>query len=110
MEPGLTRFESEQPNVKYTHINIDEKDQPANKELFTKYFKGAAIPYTVLVAENGEARLNWTGKKSYEQLVEEIQAVENGTAEQPSASETPESLTTPDDTAASGNNEEADSK
>lgn len=81
MEPGLTRFESEQPNVDYVHINVDEKDQPKNKELFDKYFEGQAIPYTVLVAADGSAKLKWTGAKTYEELVSEIQEVEKGTEE-----------------------------
>ena len=33
MEPGLTRFESEQPKVKYIHVNVDERDKPENKDL-----------------------------------------------------------------------------
>jgi hypothetical protein len=76
MEPGLTRFESEQPKVKYIHINVDEKDKPENKELFEQYFKGQAIPYTVLVGADKTAKLTWTGMKSYEDLVREIVAVE----------------------------------
>ena len=77
MEPGLTRFESEQPNVKYVHINIDERESPENKPLFEKYFKGQAIPYTVLVAEDGEAVKNWSGAETYENLVSSIQEIES---------------------------------
>ena len=78
MEPGLTRFESEQPKVKYVHVNIDEKDKPGNKELFDTYFKGEAIPYTVLVGEDKSAKANWTGLKTYEDLVSEISKLESG--------------------------------
>jgi hypothetical protein len=77
MEPGLARFESEQPNVKYVHVNIDEKDKAPNKELFDKYFKGQAIPYTVLVSEDGSAKLEWTGFESYPDLVNDISDLEN---------------------------------
>ena len=79
MEPGLTRFESEQPNVKYVHINIDERESAENKPLFQKYFKGQSIPYTVLVAEDGEAVKNWTGPESYDSLVTAIQGIESKT-------------------------------
>jgi len=76
MEPELARFESEQPNVTYTHVNIDEKDKPKNKELFESYFKGQSIPLTVLVDPDGEARQTWTGYKSYPELVGEIAKLE----------------------------------
>ena len=76
MEPGLTRFESEQPNVKYVHVNIDERESETNKPLFEKYFKGEAIPYTVLVNDKGEAVSNWTGLETYDNLVASIQKLE----------------------------------
>jgi hypothetical protein len=76
MEPGLTRFESEQPKVKYVHVNMDERDKPENKELMEKYFQGESIPYTVAVAPDGKAVANWVGLKSYEDLVNEMAALE----------------------------------
>lgn len=78
MDPQLTRFESEQPNVKYTHVNVDEKDKPPGKELFDKYFQGQSIPYTVLIDDKGEAKKMWTGMKTYPELVQEIQELESG--------------------------------
>jgi hypothetical protein len=79
MEPGLTRFESEQPKVKYVHVNMDERDKPENKALMEKYFEGRSIPYTVAVAPDGEAKAKWVGFKSYEDLVTEMSALEKDT-------------------------------
>ncbi|MCA9776743.1 MAG: hypothetical protein KC800_08510 [Candidatus Eremiobacteraeota bacterium] len=76
MEPGLARFESEQPKVTYTHVNMDELDKPENKALKDKYFQGAGIPYTVAVAADGEVKGRWTGYKSYEDLVSEMATFE----------------------------------
>ena len=72
MEPGLARFESEQPQIKYRHINVDEKDSPENKETFEKYFKGEAIPYTVLINKDGDAVNQWTGAETYDNLLSQI--------------------------------------
>ncbi len=81
MAPALARFESEQPNIEYIHVNVDERTLPQNKALFDKYFAGRSIPYTVLVGPDETARLNWTGLKSYEDLVQEIDALGESSGE-----------------------------
>jgi hypothetical protein len=78
MEPGLARFESEQPKVTYTHINMDERDQPDKKAIIDKYFQGRGIPYTVAVGPDGEVKARWTGYESYEDLVSEMAELEKG--------------------------------
>ena len=78
MEPGLARFESEQPKGTYTHINMDERDQPETKAIIDKYFQGRGIPYTVAVGADGEVKARWTGYKSYEELVSEMTELEKG--------------------------------
>lgn len=57
-------------------MNIDERDQPPNKELFDKYFEGESIPYTVLVDEQSQVRKKWSGAMSYRDMVAEIKGLE----------------------------------
>lgn len=77
MEPELKKFETSQPNVAVIDVNVDEKEKSPNKELFEKYFSGPSIPYTVLLSEDKSVKLSWTGFKSYQELANEIKALEN---------------------------------
>lgn len=76
MEPELTRFESEQPNLKYKHVNVDERDQPKVQQLLEKYFQGGSIPHTVVLSPEDKVVLRWSGFKSYTEMVNEIAALE----------------------------------
>lgn len=72
MEPHLARFETEQPNVSYVHVNVDERDSGVNKEYYDKYFQGDSIPYTVLIGKDKKSYGTWGGMVPYDRLVSEI--------------------------------------
>ncbi len=75
MKPGLAQFESEQKSIPVVLLNMDEREN----DQFTQYgdhFEGRSIPYTVLVDSEGEKVKAWTGFKSYQELVQDIAALQ----------------------------------
>ena len=78
MEPELARFESEQPKVHYTHVDVDKREKSPHKEFYDKYFKGESIPYTVLLDDNDTVQKTWTGSLTYDELVTQIKSLETG--------------------------------
>lgn len=74
MAPDLARFESEQPNVEYQDINVDERDSAEFKR-YSRYFEGHGIPFTVLIDSSGDARKEWSGPARYEQLMSDVQGI-----------------------------------
>ena len=83
LEPELTRLEKQQPNIRYLHVDIEAKHSPEFKTYFSKYFRGRAIPLTVLVAPDGKPAKDWTGYLSAEELVSDILSIESSTTKEP---------------------------
>ena len=83
LAPELAYFPPEQPNVSYRHVDVDQRDSAEFKQYFHDYFKGRAIPFTVLIDSSGKARKQWIGYYPYNTLVGDILAVaaEPGKAE-----------------------------
>lgn len=73
MKPALAQFESEQKNVPFTHVDVDDMEGK-DFQKFGKFLpkENASIPYTVLLTASGEEVGNWTGPLSYAKLVEEV--------------------------------------
>jgi hypothetical protein len=74
LQPELARFESEQPNVTFQHVDLDQRSS-AEFGKYHGYFKGPAIPFTVLIDTSGKARKEWEGYHPYNELVADILAV-----------------------------------
>ena len=75
LAPELAFFAPEQPNVKVTKVDVDQRDSEPFQTYFKGYFKGRAIPFTVLLDPSGKARREWVGYIPYNTMVGDILAL-----------------------------------
>ncbi len=81
-EPELARLAKAQPNLLISYVDVDKRQSLEYQTSYRKYFRGRAIPYTVLVDSNGKSLQNWVGYLSYSELMADILAVERNQAKE----------------------------